>query len=91
MFFIFSRKSRNIRRFYFDFLKLPLCDLVWASDSAYFRTPFTQLGLTPEGCSSYLFPKIMGTSMANELLLMGAKKTAHEVLYEISVRKKEKI
>jgi len=59
--------------------QLPLCDLVWASDSAYFRTPFTQLGLTPEGCSSYLFPKIMGTSMANELLLMGAKKTAHEM------------
>ena len=28
--------------------------------------------------------------MANELLLMGAKKTAHEVLFEICDRKKNK-
>merc|ERR1719378_958842 len=59
--------------------QLPLCDLVWASDSAYFRTPFTQLGLTPEGCSSYLFPKIMGTSMASEMLMLNASFNAHEM------------
>ena len=58
---------------------LPLCDFVWASDAAYFVTPFTKLGLTPEGCSSYTFPKILGPSMANEMLMTNAKFTAHDV------------
>jgi peroxisomal 3,2-trans-enoyl-CoA isomerase len=58
---------------------LPLCDLVLSSDSAYFLTPFTRLGLTPEGCSSYTFPKIMGTSMASEMLMLNAKFNAKEV------------
>lgn len=58
---------------------LPLCDIVWASDAAYFLTPFTRLGLTPEGCSSYTFPKIMGPSMASEMLMLNTKFTAEEV------------
>jgi len=57
---------------------LALCDLVYASETATFNTPFTLLGQTPEACSSYLFPKIMGGNRANEVLLAGRKLTAKE-------------
>ncbi|KAM4908222.1 enoyl-CoA delta isomerase 2 isoform 1-T1 [Sylvia borin] len=57
---------------------LGLCDLVYASDRATFHTPFSQLGQSPEGCSSYLFPKLMGVAKANEMLLFNKKLTAAE-------------
>ncbi len=49
------------------------CDLVYATPNASFWTPFTRIAVVPEYCSSYLFPKIMGTSTANEMLLLGKK------------------
>lgn len=52
---------------------LGLFELVYASDKASFRTPFTDLGLSPEGCSSYTFPRIMGNARACEVLLMNKK------------------
>ncbi|XP_062986403.1 enoyl-CoA delta isomerase 2-like isoform X2 [Elgaria multicarinata webbii] len=57
---------------------LGLFDLVYASDKAVFQTPFSQLGQTPEGCSTYTFPKIMGPVKANEMLLFNKKITADE-------------
>ncbi|XP_053570672.1 enoyl-CoA delta isomerase 2 isoform X2 [Bombina bombina] len=57
---------------------LGLFDLVYATDRATFHTPFSQLGQTPEGCSSYTFPKIMGLAKASEVLLFNKKLTAHE-------------
>ncbi|NXA48175.1 ECI2 isomerase, partial [Nothocercus julius] len=57
---------------------LGLFDIVYASDVATFHTPFSQLGQSPEGCSSYLFPKIMGAAKANEILLFNKKLTAAE-------------
>ncbi|RLW04480.1 hypothetical protein DV515_00005778 [Chloebia gouldiae] len=57
---------------------LALCDLVYASDRATFHSPFSQLGQSPEGCSSYLFPKIMGLAKASEMLLFNKKLTAAE-------------
>ena len=37
------------------------------SDKAWFHTPFTQVGLAPEGCSSYTFPQMMGPILANDV------------------------
>ncbi|XP_059178229.1 enoyl-CoA delta isomerase 2-like [Physella acuta] len=57
---------------------LALCDVVYATDLATFHTPFSQLGQSPEACSSYTFPKIMGYAKASELLLFNKKITAYE-------------
>lgn len=55
-----------------------LCDVIYASETAYFYTPFTRLGLCAEGCSSVTFPKILGNSKANEMLSLNHKMTARE-------------
>ncbi|TRY89133.1 hypothetical protein DNTS_018067 [Danionella cerebrum] len=57
---------------------LGLFDVVYASERATFHTPFSQLGQSPEGCSSYLFPKIMGAAKAGEMLLFNKKLTASQ-------------
>ena len=57
---------------------LGLVDMVYASDNATFHTPFMTLGQSPEACSSYLFPKIMGQAKAHEVLLAGRKLNAVE-------------
>ncbi|XP_057350272.1 enoyl-CoA delta isomerase 2 isoform X2 [Manis pentadactyla] len=57
---------------------LGLFDAVYASDRATFHTPFSHLGQSPEGCSSYTFPRIMGPAKATEMLIFGKKLTARE-------------
>jgi Delta3-Delta2-enoyl-CoA isomerase len=63
----------------FAVTSLALCDVVYSVPSATFKTPFMQLGISAEGCSSILFQRIMGPSMANEMLLMGRQFTAPEL------------
>lgn len=46
----------------------------------YFQTPFVQLGVCAEGCSTYTFPKLFGKVKANEMLLLGHRMTAEEAL-----------
>lgn len=45
---------------------LPLCDVVWASEKAWFQTPCAALHLTPSGCSSYTFPQILGVALVGQ-------------------------
>ncbi|KAF9154017.1 Enoyl-CoA delta isomerase 2, mitochondrial [Linnemannia schmuckeri] len=56
-----------------------ICDVIYTVPDATFNTPFMQLGFCAEACSSILFPRIMGYSRANEMLLMGRKFTAEEM------------
>ena len=45
-----------------------LCDFIVCSDSATFLTPFTSLGITPEGCSTFTFEDRMGAEGASRVL-----------------------
>ncbi|XP_054020050.1 chromodomain Y-like protein isoform X3 [Dryobates pubescens] len=47
---------------------LPLCDVVWANEKAWFQTPYTTFGQSPDGCSSLTFPRIMG--LASRLVVV---------------------
>ncbi|KAI9313593.1 ClpP/crotonase-like domain-containing protein [Dichotomocladium elegans] len=58
---------------------LGLCDVVYSVPEATFTTPFMKLGFCAEGCSSVLFPRIMGNSRANEMLLLGRTFSAQEM------------
>jgi enoyl-CoA hydratase/carnithine racemase len=58
-----------------------LCDGILASEKATFSTPFAALGVTPEGCSSVHFARIMGETNAERMLgEEGWKPTAAEAL-----------
>lgn len=46
--------------------------------SAWFHTPFVSLAQVPECCSSYTFPKLLGSARANDVLLNGRKFTGAE-------------
>ncbi len=54
------------------------CDVVYASESAQFALPFSQLGLCPEAASSLLFAKIAGHQRAAEALLFGDRFSASD-------------
>jgi enoyl-CoA hydratase/carnithine racemase len=58
-----------------------LCDGIIASDKATFSTPFAALGVTPEGCSSVHFARIMSRKDADRMLgAEGWRPTAQEAL-----------
>lgn len=56
------------------------CDLAYCGNSARFRLPFTTLGLSPEGGSSFYLPLIAGFKKATELLLFGEFFSAQDAL-----------
>jgi len=47
------------------------CDMVFTTENAKFKLPFTQLGLCPEAASSLLLPLRIGHNKAFELLVLG--------------------
>ncbi|XP_065363605.1 enoyl-CoA delta isomerase 3, peroxisomal-like [Calliphora vicina] len=55
-----------------------LCDAVYCTKNAYFQTPFSQLGLCPEACSSWTFPRQFGLSWSTKLLIFGEKLSAEK-------------
>lgn len=61
-----------------SFTVLGLFDMVISSDKANFSAPFTKIALSPEGCSSYVFPRLMGKIRAADVLMFNKKLTAGE-------------
>jgi peroxisomal 3,2-trans-enoyl-CoA isomerase len=58
-----------------------LCDGIVAAEGASFSTPFARLKLPAEGCSSVLFPRLFGSTVAARMLgEEGWKPTAQEAL-----------
>ena len=55
-----------------------LCDIILASERASFSTPFSALGVGPEGCASVHFQRILGGETARRLLEEGWKPSAQE-------------
>ena len=53
------------------FTLLPLFDLVYSVPTARFSAPFSALGQTPEGCSTFTFQKIFGRARTTEILILG--------------------
>ncbi|HET9626484.1 MAG TPA: enoyl-CoA hydratase-related protein [Kofleriaceae bacterium] len=56
------------------------CDLVYASPSARFKTPFVDLALVPEAGSSLLLPALVGARRAAQLLMLGEQIDAQTAL-----------
>ena len=57
---------------------LGLCDVRLCHRSATFHTPFKALGQAPEGCSSFMFPRLLGPELSKKMLDDGKIMTATE-------------
>jgi peroxisomal 3,2-trans-enoyl-CoA isomerase len=58
-----------------------LCDAIIAADTSSYSTPFAALGISPEGCSSVQFARLMGERNAQRMLKKeGWKPNAQEAL-----------
>ncbi|KAA8983407.1 enoyl-CoA hydratase-related protein [Halospina sp. K52047b] len=56
------------------------CDLVISGESAVYRTPFTDIGVTPEAASTVMGPLWMGFRRATQLLVLGEELGAEEAV-----------
>jgi 2-(1,2-epoxy-1,2-dihydrophenyl)acetyl-CoA isomerase len=56
------------------------CDLRICSESATFSSAFTSVGLSPNSSTTYHLPKIVGLSLANEMILLNRILNAEEAL-----------
>jgi len=54
------------------------CDIVIASQSAYFLQPFVNIGLVPDLGSSWLLPQALGRARATGLMMLGEKLPAED-------------
>jgi 2-(1,2-epoxy-1,2-dihydrophenyl)acetyl-CoA isomerase len=56
------------------------CDLVWAAESAVFGLAFVNIGLVPDGGSTFLVPVAAGKARALEMALLGEPLPAQRAL-----------
>ena len=56
------------------------CDLAIAADTAKFTSAYTQIGLTPDGSSTYFLTRLVGERRVKELYLTNRVLTAQEAL-----------
>jgi 2-(1,2-epoxy-1,2-dihydrophenyl)acetyl-CoA isomerase len=56
------------------------CDLAVAADTARFSSAYTQIGLSPDGSSTYFLSRVIGTRRAAELYLTNRMLSAQEAL-----------
>src|SRR5207244_8632282 len=56
------------------------CDLVWAAESAVFGLAFVNIGLIPDGGSTFLVPAAVGKARALEMALLGEPLPASRAL-----------
>jgi 2-(1,2-epoxy-1,2-dihydrophenyl)acetyl-CoA isomerase len=56
------------------------CDLIVASESAYFLLAFVNIGLVPDGGSSLFLPSRIGMARASELSMLGERLPATQAL-----------
>jgi enoyl-CoA hydratase/carnithine racemase len=61
-------------------IPLACADLIYASEHAWVKLPFVNVGLTPELASSYLLPRIIGLQRTKEIVFFGEKLTAQKLL-----------
>lgn len=54
------------------------CDLLIASDDAYFATAYKAIGMTPDGGQSYFLPRLVGMKKTMELTLLSERIKADE-------------
>jgi 2-(1,2-epoxy-1,2-dihydrophenyl)acetyl-CoA isomerase len=57
-----------------------VCDLIVASESAYFLLAFVNIGLVPDGGSSLLLPERVGLARATEMAMLGERIGARQAL-----------
>ena len=58
------------------------CDFVYAAPDTRFSLPFVNLGLSPEGATSYILPHLIGYQRAAEIIMLGeqfSSETAKEI------------
>ncbi len=56
------------------------CDMVVASEDAFFTLAYSKIGSSPDGGASYHLPRLVGTKRAMEIALLGDRFTAQEAL-----------
>jgi 2-(1,2-epoxy-1,2-dihydrophenyl)acetyl-CoA isomerase len=56
------------------------CDLIWAAESAVFGLAFVNIGLVPDGGSTFLVPAAVGKARALEMAMMGEPLPAERAL-----------